>query len=92
MKERHKRSALAWASVGWFCLLVGCSPATIDESAGNAQPVDTSSTAFAPSAEEAEAQPTDIIDRIFSPLDNAVTDINRDLNKGGADTPPESNE
>ncbi len=92
MKERHKRSDLAWASAGWLCLLVACTPATVDESAGNAEPVDTSSTASATSGEQADAQPTDIIDRMFSPLDNAAADINHDLNKGDADSPPEPNE
>ena len=49
-------------------------------------------SAAAMKSEPAAAKPTDIIDRIFSPLDNAVSDINQDLNKGDADTPSGPNE
>jgi hypothetical protein len=92
MKQCHKRSIFAWISAGWLCLLVACASATVDEPAGNVQPGDTTASDSAPSGGQADAKPTDIIDRIFSPLDNAVTDINRDLNKGDADAPSEPNE
>jgi len=92
MKERYQKLVFAWTSAGWLGLLVACTPTTIDESTGNMEPADTSSAATAPPGEQVDAQPTDIIDRFFSPLDNAVTDINRDLNKGDADSSAESNE
>ena len=41
---------------------------------------------------KADTQHEDIIDRAFSPLDRAVSDINRDLNKGGDGTVPESSD
>ena len=92
MKQYHRRSILAWISAGWFCLLVACTPATVDESAGNAEAADQAASASAPAEGQADAQPHDIIDRIFSPLDKAVSDINQDLNKDDAGSPPETNE
>jgi len=67
-------------------------PAIINEPAGKVQLVDTISTASAPSAEEADAQPSDTIERTFSPMNDAVARSNRDLNKGDADTPSDANE
>ena len=92
MKQRHKRTIFFWTSVGWFCLLVACTTATVAEPTGNAQLADTTASDTAPSGGQADAKPTDIIDRMFSPLDNAVSDINRDLNKGDAEAPSEPNE
>jgi hypothetical protein len=93
MKQCHKRLIFSWTTAGWLCLFVAsCTTATVDESTGNAQPADAPTTGSAPGEEQADAKPTDIIDRMFSPLDNAVTDINRDLNKGDADVPSEPNE
>ena len=92
MKQHHKRSILAWTPAGWFCLLVACTPATVDDSAGNAEAADKAASASAPAEEQADAQPHDIIDRIFSPLDKAVSDINRDLNTDDAGPPSETNE
>ena len=34
--------------------------------------------------EQSEAKHEDILDRVFSPLDKAVSDVNRDLNKGAS--------
>ncbi|MGD8619691.1 MAG: hypothetical protein PVH54_10970 [Gammaproteobacteria bacterium] len=92
MKQCHRRSILAWTSAGGFCLLVACTPATVDESAGNAEVADKAASASVPAEEQAVAQPHDIIDRIFSPLDKAVSDVNRDLNKDDAGSSSETNE
>lgn len=37
------------------------------------------------STHDNEAEDTDPVDRLFAPLDNAVDDINRDLNEGSDD-------
>lgn len=93
MKQRHKRSVFASTTAGLLCLLVAsCTTATVDESTGNAESADTPASGSAQSEDQADAKPTDIIDRIFSPLDNAVSDVNRDLNKSDADAPSEPNE
>jgi hypothetical protein len=92
MRNRYRRALPAWTSAGWFCLLVGCTPATVDESAGKAAPVEQAASGSAPDTEAADTKHEDVIDRMFSPLDNAVSDINRDLNKGEADAPAGPNE
>ncbi len=92
MTHHHKRAIFALVSVGWLWLLASCTPATSIESGGNTEPAGESTASAAPGEEQADAKPDDIIDRMFSPLDNAVSDINRDLNKGDADAPSGSNE
>jgi hypothetical protein len=93
MKQRHKRSVILWTTAGLLCLLVAsCTTATVDESNGSAESANTPASDSAPPEDQVDAKPTDIIDRIFSPLDNAVSDINQDLNKGDADVPSEPNE
>ena len=92
MAHRKKRAVFALLSVGSLWLLASCTPATSVESGSNPEPAGEATTSAAPGEEQTDAQPEDIIDRLFSPLDNAVTDINRDLNKGDADAPSGSNE
>ena len=92
MMHRFSKTIIALLLPGCFWLLVSCTPATGIESGGNTEPADTATSGAAPEDEPAAAKPTDIIDRIFSPLDNAVSDINQDLNKGDADVPSEPNE
>ena len=36
---------------------------------------------------QSEKQPKDLLDRLFSPLDEAVSDINRDINKDDENAP-----
>ena len=86
------KSVSAWTAVAWFCLLVACSSATVQETAGDAEPVAKVNVETASSGGQTDARSQDIIDRMFSPLDNAVTDINRDLNKGDADASAEPKE
>jgi len=94
MKQCHRRAVLAWTVTGWFCLLVACTPMAVDETTGNTEPATATAGDTATSGEQADAKPQDIIDRMFSPLDEAVTDINRDLNKGdaGSAAPSETDE
>jgi hypothetical protein len=93
MKLHTKQAVFALVPVAWLCLLASCTPATgVDSAAGGTESADTPATTAAPGEDQADAKPTDIIDRMFSPLDNAVDDINRDLNQGDADTTSGSTE
>jgi|GEM_PF-2629265 len=85
MTHRDVKSIAARACVGWLWLLVACTPGTRTEPADHTQAVDAPAAAAAPAEEQTDAKPDDIVDRILSPLDDAVSDINRDLNKGDAD-------
>jgi hypothetical protein len=67
-------------------LLVACTSTTRVDPGQNAAPPDEVAGGDLSGEGQTEAQPTDTIDRVFSPLDNAVDDINRDLNKDGTDT------
>jgi hypothetical protein len=67
-------------------LLVTCTSTTSVDPGQGAAPPDEVAGGGAPGEGQTEAQPTDIIDRVFSPLDTAVDDINRDLNKDDTDT------
>ena len=87
MKQRHK--LFACSSTGWLCLLFACATATAEQPAGNAEPADNTASTALPAEEQEDAQPQDIIDRLFAPLDNAVSDINRDLNKNNTDAASE---
>ncbi|MGD8311138.1 MAG: hypothetical protein PVJ66_00965 [Gammaproteobacteria bacterium] len=80
------------ASVTWLWLLVSCTPGTNVEPGENTQSADASASGAGPAGDQSEAKPTDIVDRMLSPLDDAVDDINRDLNKGDADTDTGSGE
>lgn len=87
MKQHHK--LFACSSAGWLCLLFACATATAQQPPENAEPADKAASTALPAEEQEDAQPQDIIDRLFSPLDNAVSDINRDLNKDDTDAPSE---
>ena len=87
MNHRKAKTITAWASAGWLWLLVACTPGTSIEPGDNPQPADAPATSAAPVEEQTDAKPDDIVDRIFEPLDDAVSDINRDINKNDADNP-----
>jgi hypothetical protein len=63
---------------------------TGSESNGEAESVDATATDTPRDSEKTDVKQEDILDRAFSPLDRAVSDINRDLNKGDASSDPES--
>ena len=92
MKTQYRKLIFSWGSVSLLCLLVPCTPATGVESGSDMETVDKSATAATPDEEQGSGKPQDIIDRMFSPLDNAVSDINRDLNKDDAEAPSTPNE
>ena len=76
----------------YLCLLFLCAPVAANASDVGAEAADKVATDNAGNQNEASAKHEDILDRAFSPLDNAVSDINRDLNKGDGSATPESNE
>jgi len=69
-----------------------CAPVTANASDVGAEAADKVATDSAGNQNEASAKHEDIFDQAFSPLDNAVSDINRDLNKSDGSATPESNE
>jgi len=92
MKIRRKKSLFTRASSVCFCLFVFCTTVTGSESNGEAESVDATATGTPRDSEKTDVKREDILDRAFSPLDRAVSDINRDLNKGDASADPESTE
>ena len=46
-----------------------------------ARPMEKAAVDVKQAGEQTDSENENIIDRVFSPLDNAVTDINRDLNE-----------
>jgi hypothetical protein len=84
MKHRSCKPVSAQAAEMLLCVLFSNTPASGDDSAtGDAVAEDGASE-----EKQAETGTEDILDRMFSPLDNAVSDLNRDMNKGdsSADT------
>jgi hypothetical protein len=92
MNHYQKKSPFIRASAGWLWILVFCTPVMGNDAGESGQAVDKAAIGTAPNEEQTHAEPQDIIDRMLSPLDNAVSDINRDLNKGDAGASPEPNE
>ncbi|MGD2138528.1 MAG: hypothetical protein PVF08_09745 [Gammaproteobacteria bacterium] len=93
MNSRLIKSLPALAFSGTLLLLAACTPAASVDPDVSDQPPDADTTAAATATGKGDgAQSTNIINRFWSPFDNAVDDINRDLNKGDADAPPESDE
>lgn len=87
MKHRQTRSIFASAPVVWLCLLAFCNPAAGSETDTSAVAVDKAVAEPAHAEEQTDTQPEDVVDRIFAPLDDAVSDINRDINKDDTSTP-----
>jgi hypothetical protein len=75
-----------------LCLLFLCAPVAASESDAGAEAADDVVTDSADQQEKASAEHEDILDRAFSPLDEAVSDINRHLNEGDGSAAPESHE
>lgn len=92
MKIRCKKLLFDRVSSICFCLLVFCTPAAASESNGEPEPVNATVTDTQGDAEKTDVKHEDILDRAFSPLDRAVSDINRDLNKGEDSADTESSE
>jgi len=73
-------------------LLVLCAPVAASESDIDAHSTERAATDTAGNRQKADEKQEDILDRAFSPLDNVVSDINRDLNKGDGSATPASSE
>jgi hypothetical protein len=72
------------------CLCIGCTTAASDKSQGMTDERDNPVKEVVGDMEgdykKADAQHEDIIDRAFAPLDDTVSDINRDLNDKSGDS------
>jgi hypothetical protein len=86
--KRRKSMRVITASI-YVGLLVLCASAAKGESDTSPQSPQSTDANNPPKAEEKQE---DIVDRLFSPLDNAVSDINRDLNKGDESAAPAPSE
>jgi hypothetical protein len=90
---QHRRGKLLPAGISpvYLCLLLFCAPLAASESDGNKESADTAASGDA-GKQEADPKQEDILDRVFSPLDDAVADINRDINEGDNNGEPEASE
>lgn len=75
----------------YVCLPVLFASVAASQSGVSDQSRDKAATGTTYEPEQADQQ-EDIFDRVFSPLDNAVSDINRDLNEGDGSTAPQASE
>jgi len=82
MNIRHKSLMFASAVSVCICLPVFYSPVASSESSGGAEPAGQDDASTRGDQENVDVQHENIIDRALAPLDNAISDINRDLNKG----------
>jgi hypothetical protein len=81
MNNCRKNLVSVSVSAIYVCLLILCTPVVAGEANEPAQPVDNAASETPPVTTEADEKHEDIVDKIFSPLDDAVSDINRDINK-----------
>ena len=86
------KAFLARAVVGCCCLLAGWVVSADEQSNGNVASPGKAGNDTARQQQHAGEKHEDILDRVFSPLDEAVSDINRDLNKGDGKATAEANE
>ncbi len=76
-----KHSGSARAATFYFFMLVVFTPAEAGEFNQETEPHGEAAMETRPAKGPSEEKHEDVLDRVFSPLDNAVSDINRDLNK-----------
>lgn len=83
-------AALAVSLVASHCLFSGCATATSDESQGITEqtenPLEEAIGDVEGDYKKADTRHEDIIDRALAPLDDTVSDINRDLNDQAGDS------
>jgi hypothetical protein len=85
MNKYLTKTVPAVISVLYLCLPVSGTAlgATGSGSDGGVKPVDSGSAGSGEAGQDnTGAAHEDILDRVFAPLDKAVDDVNRDLNKG----------
>ena len=76
----------------YLSLLFLCAPLAASESDAGAGAADEVVAEPTGDGDKSSAKHEDILDRAFSPLDEAVSDINRHLNEGDDAAAPESSE
>jgi hypothetical protein len=86
MKHHHRKWLSAGASAVCVSLLILSTPAAADQatnsrSQGEAQPAAKTAADSKGEPHKTGTKHEDILDRAFSPLDRAVSDINRDINE-----------
>jgi hypothetical protein len=82
--DKGRPGAALWGC----CLCAMCAVASAGEHGGDERQTGQSTGQESSAEPQGESGPGDVVDRIFSPLDKAVSDINRDLNKGEATPGP----
>jgi hypothetical protein len=80
MKNIPKQLMLRSMRIVCLCLLACWGGASAGESTNEPQSVDTTGTDMQGDTQKTEGKHEDILDRAFSPLDKAVSDINQDMN------------
>ena len=83
MKSRDNKTKTMLTRISGVCLcLLICSCSAPASAPGNeSQPEEKTATGTEGDKASTEGQHEDILDRAFSPLDKAVSDINRDINE-----------
>jgi len=82
MKNISKQLLLARMPIVCFCLLACCGSVSAGEPDNQPQSMEKAGTDTHGDKKKTDEKHEDILDRAFSPLDRAVSDINRDINKG----------
>jgi len=92
MKNYRKKLLFTSTCGAFLSLFVFCAPVAGSETNGEAETADMAAMDTQNNEGKSDTQHEDILDRALSPLDRAVSDINRDLNKGDDSTVPESSD
>ena len=82
MKIYERRLLSAHALFACCCLFVVATPCAGGASDDAAASADEAASEPAAEAPQSDDKHEDVVDRLFAPLDDAVSDINRDINKG----------
>jgi hypothetical protein len=92
MKGCQRNPWFTRAVAGCCCLFAVGVTWAVGETRDDTESSGTAAAGTAPDTPPDEGQQQDLLDRLFSPLDEAVSDINRNLNKGDDNASPESSE
>ena len=80
MKNSRRKQILTGLSGVCLCLL--CGGALAEEAGGASQPAQNTTAGAGAGTTATNPGHEDILDRAFSPLDKAVSDVNQDINEG----------
>jgi len=92
MMNRRKKALFAGALAGCCCLFAVGAVSAVENAPGDAGSPGGPAGDAAPDEQQNEGKHEDFLDRVFSPLDDAVSDINRDMNKGDDSASPDASE